>query len=135
MRELKDKIVEALVSALPITAIVYLLALTPLIDLTAVELITFTVSAVLLILCIILINIVSYLADDIKRSTTCQGGAFHYMGRSSTVSSRVRPSRCTISTALFSIAVFRICFGAWASMPRMTGQFSSATTSKKVSLG
>ena len=50
MRELRGKIAEALVSALPITAIVYLLALTPMFDLSAVELITFSVGAVLLIL-------------------------------------------------------------------------------------
>ena len=49
MKELKDKIVEALVSALPVTAIVYVLALTPLIDFTGAELLTFTVGAVLLI--------------------------------------------------------------------------------------
>ncbi len=50
MKELKAKILEALVSALPVTAIVYILALTPIVNLTAVELITFTVGAVLLIL-------------------------------------------------------------------------------------
>ena len=37
-------------SALPITAIVSLLALTPLVDLSAAELVTFTVGAVLLVL-------------------------------------------------------------------------------------
>ena len=62
MRELKDKIVEALVSALPITAIVYILALTPLIDLSAVELITFTIGAVLLVLGIGLFNLGADLA-------------------------------------------------------------------------
>ncbi len=41
---------EALVSALPITLIVYVLAMTPLVDMTTVELVTFTVGAVLLIL-------------------------------------------------------------------------------------
>ena len=50
MKELKDKILEALVSALPITAIESLLALTPLVDLSAAELVTFTVGAVLLVL-------------------------------------------------------------------------------------
>ena len=49
MKELWAKIQEALFSALPITAIVYILALTPLFDLTSVELVTFTVGAVLLI--------------------------------------------------------------------------------------
>jgi len=43
------KIEEALLSALPITAIVYILALTPLLELSTVELITFTIGAVLLI--------------------------------------------------------------------------------------
>ena len=50
MKELKAKILEALVSALPITAIVYILAMTPLFSLTATEMITFTVGAVMLIL-------------------------------------------------------------------------------------
>ena len=49
MKELWEKIKEALFSALPITVIVYILALTPLVDFSAVELITFTVGAVLLI--------------------------------------------------------------------------------------
>ena len=56
MKELKDKIVEALISALPITAIVYVLALTPLVDFTGAELLTFTVGAVLLVLGIGLLN-------------------------------------------------------------------------------
>ena len=50
MKELKAKILEALVSALPITAIVYILAMTPLFSLSSTELITFTVGAVMLIL-------------------------------------------------------------------------------------
>ena len=50
MRELREKIKEALVSALPITAIVYILALTPLFNLSQTELITFTVGAVMLVL-------------------------------------------------------------------------------------
>ena len=50
MRELKAKIMEALVSTLPVTVIVYLLSLTPLFNFSTVELITFTVGAVLLIL-------------------------------------------------------------------------------------
>ncbi len=50
MRELKAKIWEALLSALPITAIVYVLALTPLFEFSVVELITFTIGAVLLVL-------------------------------------------------------------------------------------
>ena len=43
MRELWSKIWEALLSALPITAIVYILALTPFFDLNSTELITFSV--------------------------------------------------------------------------------------------
>ena len=50
LKELWGKIKEALISALPVTAIVYILALTPLFDLSATELITFSVSAVLLVL-------------------------------------------------------------------------------------
>jgi len=50
LKELKAKILEALVSALPITAIVYILALTPLFSLSAAEMITFTVGAVMLVL-------------------------------------------------------------------------------------
>ena len=62
MKELKDKIVEALISALPITAIVYVLALTPLVDFTGAELLTFTVGAVLLVLGIGLFNLGADLA-------------------------------------------------------------------------
>lgn len=50
MKELWEKIKEALVSALPVTAIVYILALTPLFGLSQTELITFTVGAVMLVL-------------------------------------------------------------------------------------
>ena len=57
MKELKEKIVEALVSALPVTAIVYVLALTPLFSFSTAELITFTVGAVFLILGIGLFNL------------------------------------------------------------------------------
>ncbi|MBE6923510.1 MAG: DUF1538 domain-containing protein [Ruminococcaceae bacterium] len=49
LKELLAKIQEALLSALPITAIVYVLSLTPWFNFTAVELITFTVGAVLLV--------------------------------------------------------------------------------------
>ena len=62
MKELKDKIVEALISALPITLIVYVLALTPLIDLPGAELLTFTIGAVLLILGIGMFNLGADLA-------------------------------------------------------------------------
>lgn len=50
MKELWEKIKEALTSALPVTAIVYVLALTPLVDFSKTELITFTIGAVMLIL-------------------------------------------------------------------------------------
>ena len=50
MKQLREKIMEALISALPITAIVYILALTPLFDMSSTELITFTVGAVFLVL-------------------------------------------------------------------------------------
>ena len=43
------KIREALVSALPVTVLVYILAMTPVLELSKVEMITFTVSAVLLV--------------------------------------------------------------------------------------
>ena len=57
MKELWLKIKEALISSLPITAIVYILALTPLFEFTAAEFITFTIGAVLLILGIGLFNL------------------------------------------------------------------------------
>ena len=50
MHELWEKIKEALISALPITAIVYIMSLTPLFDFSKAELITFTVGAVMLVL-------------------------------------------------------------------------------------
>ena len=62
MKELKEKIVEALVSALPITAIVYVLAMTPFFDFSLAELTTFTVGAVFLILGIGLFNLGADLA-------------------------------------------------------------------------
>ena len=62
MKELWSKIKEALISALPITAIVYIMALTPLFEFSQTELITFTVSAVLLVLGIGLFNLGADLA-------------------------------------------------------------------------
>ena len=62
MKELWTKIREALISALPITAIVYIMALTPLFDFYQAELITFTVGAVMLILGIGLFNMGADLA-------------------------------------------------------------------------
>ncbi len=49
LKELLSKIQEALLSALPITAIVYVLALSPWFDFSGAELITFTIGAVLLV--------------------------------------------------------------------------------------
>ena len=64
MKELWAKIEEALISALPITAIVYLVALLPFFDfgMSPAELITFTVGAVMLILGIGLFNLGADLA-------------------------------------------------------------------------
>lgn len=62
LKELWLKIKEALVSALPITAIVYIMSLTPLFDFSKAELITFTVGAVLLVLGIGLFNLGADLA-------------------------------------------------------------------------
>ena len=64
LKELRAKIEEALISALPITAIVYFMALLPFFDfdMSAAELITFTVGAVLLILGIGLFNLGADLA-------------------------------------------------------------------------
>ena len=64
LKELWAKIEEALISALPITAIVYLMALLPFFDfdMSAAELITFTVGAVLLIVGIGLFNLGADLA-------------------------------------------------------------------------
>lgn len=62
MKELRSKIWEALISALPITAIVYVLALTPMFDLNKTELITFSIGAVLLVLGIGLFNLGADLA-------------------------------------------------------------------------
>ena len=62
MKELHSKIKEALISALPITALVYLLILTPVFSLSKVELITFTIGAVLLVIGIGLFNLGADLA-------------------------------------------------------------------------
>ncbi len=62
MKELREKLQEALVSTLPITAIVYLLALTPWVDLNATQLISFSVGAVLLVVGIGLFNLGADLA-------------------------------------------------------------------------
>ena len=62
MGELWAKIKEALVSALPITLIVYAVSLLPWFNFTTAELITFTVSAVMLVLGIGLFNMGADLA-------------------------------------------------------------------------
>ena len=62
MKELRSKIVEALISALPITLIVYLVALLPWFRFSGVELITFSMGAVLLVLGIGLFNLGADLA-------------------------------------------------------------------------
>ena len=62
LKELRAKILEALVSALPITAIVYVLALTPWFHFSGAEMVTFTVGAVLLVVGIGLFNLGADLA-------------------------------------------------------------------------
>ena len=62
MKELLSKIKEALISALPITAIVYLMSLTPWFDFATHELISFTIGAVLLIVGIGFFNLGADLA-------------------------------------------------------------------------
>ena len=57
-----SKILEALVSALPITAIVYIMSFLPWFDMTAAELISFTIGAVFLVLGIGLFNLGADLA-------------------------------------------------------------------------
>ena len=52
LRELKAKILEALISTLPVTVVVYIMSLTPLFEFSSVELITFTIAAVMLVLAI-----------------------------------------------------------------------------------
>ena len=62
LKELKNKILEALVSALPITAIVYLMAFTPMFNFSRTELITFTIGAIGLVVGIGLFNLGADLA-------------------------------------------------------------------------
>lgn len=62
LKELRSKIYEALISALPVTAIVYILALTPLFNFSSAELITFTIGAILLVVGIGLFNLGADLA-------------------------------------------------------------------------
>ena len=62
LKELWSKILEALISALPITAIVYIMSLLPWFDFTTAELITFTIGAVFLIFGIGLFNLGADLA-------------------------------------------------------------------------
>ena len=62
MKELRAKILEALVSALPITAIVYILSMTPWFHFSGAELISFTIGAVLLVVGIGMFNLGADLA-------------------------------------------------------------------------
>ena len=62
LKELKNKILEALVSTLPITAIVYLMAMTPWFDFSKAELTTFTTGAIGLVVGIGLFNMGADLA-------------------------------------------------------------------------
>ena len=62
MKELRSKILEALISALPITAIVYILAFLPWFDFSGKELIAFGIGAVMLVLGIGLFNMGADLA-------------------------------------------------------------------------
>ena len=62
MKELKAKILEALISALPITLIVYVMSLLPWFDFTVTELITFSVGAAFLVFGIGLFNLGADLA-------------------------------------------------------------------------
>ena len=62
MRQLREKIKEALISALPITLIVYLMSLLPWFNFTKTELITFTIGAVFLVLGIGFFNLGADLA-------------------------------------------------------------------------
>ena len=62
MKELWTKIKEALISALPVTAIVYIMTMTPLFDFSQTELITFSIGAVLLVRGIGLFNLCADLA-------------------------------------------------------------------------
>ena len=73
MKELLSKIKEALISALPITAIVYLLSLTPWFNFTAAELLTFTIGAVMLVLGIGLFNLGADLAMTPMGTTVGSG--------------------------------------------------------------
>lgn len=62
MKELLSKIKEALISALPITVIVYILSFTPWFDFSRTEIISFTIGAVLLVLGIGFFNLGADLA-------------------------------------------------------------------------
>ena len=73
MKELLSKIKEALISALPITAIVYLLSLTPWFNFSGTELLTFTIGAVMLVLGIGLFNLGADLAMTPMGTTVGSG--------------------------------------------------------------
>ena len=73
MKELLVKIKEALISALPITAIVYIMSLTPWFNFSATELISFSIGALMLILGIGLFNLGADLAMTPMGSTVGSG--------------------------------------------------------------
>ena len=73
LKELLVKIKEALISALPITAIVYIMSLTPWFNFSATELISFSIGAVMLILGIGLFNLGADLAMTPMGSTVGSG--------------------------------------------------------------
>ena len=62
MKQLREKILEALISALPITVIVYIMALLPWFDISLAQIGTFTVGAVMLVVGIGLFNMGADLA-------------------------------------------------------------------------
>ena len=73
LKELLVKIKEALISALPITAIVYIMSLTPWFNFSATELISFSIGALMLILGIGLFNLGADLAMTPMGSTVGSG--------------------------------------------------------------
>ena len=72
MKELWAKIKEALISALPITAIVYIVALLPWFDFSVATLIAFGVGAVMLILGIGLFNAPFWVQNRQIRTIYCK---------------------------------------------------------------
>ena len=81
MKELWEKIKEALTSALPVTAIVYVLAMTPLFDLSSTELITFTIGAVMLILGGAILLVLGLIGEYVGRIFMCTNAAPQFVIR------------------------------------------------------